>query len=447
MTHRSPPKLGRRRLLKAAGLAAAASPFLTAARQRQAFAQAGGAPLRLVCWPMMNGADAGKFYPANMGAMSVISAPIQAYSKYATFIRSINVSGSVNHYAVRSIYSGFPVANYESPDPNVKSVDQLIADQISRTAPTPLKSLHLGVIPADSINYYKRAGRSTFFFAPTPVDYEANPVTAFDKVFGGGGGGGATPGPAPGAPDFTADSLTLLDQEMADLGGRLSAIPSELAKLNQHREALKSLRPSPVSMMPRPPMGMPGAGGNTLASVEKLRPMLQGNAKDAYKHAYFSDIFDAQVDIMARALVTGHTRVATLQAGSADGNAIVPVDRGYPHHNTSHGNQEVFSRCQAWYFTKMARLLQQLDVADPLDPSGKTVLHNTVIVVIAECLPVGHGSNGVPTLLVGGGGGQIKGMGNILAGGGNNKQVMASVLRMFNTDPAHFGTTTIAGVL
>ncbi len=196
MTHRSPPDLGRRRLLQAAGLVAAASPLLSL--RRLAYAQAGVTPLRLVCWPMMNGADAGKFYPANMGAMSVISAPIQAFSKYATFIRSINVSGSVNHYAVRSIYSGFPVANYESADPNVKSVDQLIADQIARTAPTPLKSLHLGVIPADSINYYKREGRSTFFFAPTPVDYEANPVTAFDRVFGIGAG--AAPGPAPGAP-------------------------------------------------------------------------------------------------------------------------------------------------------------------------------------------------------------------------------------------------------
>jgi hypothetical protein len=441
MTDRSPPDPSRRRLLKAAGLVAASSPLLSL--RRLAYAQAGVTPLRLVCWPMMNGSDAPKFYPANMGAMSVITAPIQAYSKYATFIKSVNVAGSVNHFAVRSIYSGFPVANYESPDPNVKSVDQLIADKIAATAPTPLKSLHLGVIPADSINYYKRAGRSTFFFAPTPVDYEANPVTAFDRVFGGAGGG--APAPAPGAPDFTADSLNLLDQEMNELGGRLSAIPSELAKLNQHREALKSLRPATGSMMPRP--AMPGGGGATLPSVEKLRPALQGNAKDAYKYSLFSDIFDAQVDIMARALVGGVTRVATLQAGSADGNAIVPVDRGYPHHNTSHGNQEIFSRCQAWYFTKMARLLQQLDVPDPLDPGGKKVIDNTVLVLIAECLPVGHGSNGVPTMLLGGGAGQIKGMGNILAGGVTNKQVMATVARLFNTDPAHFGTGTVPGVL
>jgi hypothetical protein len=432
MIHRP---ISRRRLLQAAGAAAAATPFAG----RRALAQAGGPPLRLVCWPMMNGADAGAFYPSNLTAMSTVTEPIKAFARYATFIRGVNVSGSVNHYAVRSIYSGASIGNYESPDPSVKSVDQLVADQIAATAPTPLKSLHLGVIPADSINYYQRAGRSTFFFAPKPVDYEANPVTAFDRLWGGGG---APAGPTVGAADFTADALDVLDAELGELGDRLRSSPSELAKLTQHRDVLKGLRPSTTSA-PKPP---PTTMGGTLASVEKLRPSLQGNAKDAYKHAYFSDIFDAQVDIMARALVTGFTRVATVQAGSADGNAVVPVDRGYPHHNTSHGNQAVFSKCQGWYFTKMARLLQQLDVPDPLAP-GKTVLDNTVLVLIAECLPVSHSSNGVPTLLVGGGGGLLKAGNIISASGANNKQVMATVLKVFNVPQAHFGTSTIAGVL
>ena len=39
----------------------------------------------------------------------------------------------MNHFAVRSIFSGFPVANYDSADPNVKSVDQLVADHLAAT--------------------------------------------------------------------------------------------------------------------------------------------------------------------------------------------------------------------------------------------------------------------------------------------------------------------------
>jgi hypothetical protein len=64
-------------------------------------------------------------------------------------------------------------------------------------------------------------------------------------------------------------------------------------------------------------------------------PSLKGNAAAAYQHQYYSDIFDAQIDILSRAVVCGMTRVATLQAGSADGNVTDPVGPGYPHHNTS----------------------------------------------------------------------------------------------------------------
>ena len=194
--------------------------------------------------------------------------------------------------------------------------------------------------------------------------------------------------------------------------------------------------------MPRCP---PVQARAALASVEKLRATLQGNAKDAYRHQYFSDIFDAQVDILARALVSGLTRVGTLQAGSADGNVIVPVDRGYPHHNTSHGNQDIFAQCQRWYMTKLARLCTALDVPDPLDSEGKTVLHNTLILVMAECLPVSHGSESVPTFVLGNAGGLVRAGTFITRTGITNKTVLATVLQMFGAPAAaQFGSTTLA---
>jgi hypothetical protein len=421
----------RRQVLRTTGLAVAALPFAG----KVAFAQRGGSPARLVCWPMMNGADAGAFYPTGSATqLSLITEPLRKFANLVTFIKGVNIAGSSNHYAVRSTYSGFPIANYESPDPGVKSVDQLVADQIAATSPMPIKSLHLGVIPADSINYYQRVGRTTLFFAPKPVDYEANPVTAFDRLFGGVL---PTNGPTPTSFDFTRDALAVLEGDMAELTAELGpAAPSELAKLNQHKEAWQELRGKPAA--PASTMG------GLLPSVEKLRPALQGNPKDAYKHTYFSDIFDAQIDIMARALVNGMTRVATLQAGSADNNVLVPVDAGYPHHGTSHGDQNIYNRLQNWYFTKLARFAQALDVPDPLDP-GKTVLENTVIVVIAECLPLGHGSVGVPALLLGTGAGKFR-PGLVNGTGITNKNIMATVLNAFGVDPAHFGTTFVSEI-
>lgn len=436
------PVLSRRDLLRAATIGAATTPFLSPLARAQR-PGAGGPPLRLVCWPMFNGAESGYFYPGGgtASALSMITEPLRKYASLVSFIRGVNISGSVNHYAIRSMYSGGNVSSYTSPDPTVKSVDQIIADSIAQTAPTAVKSLHLGVIPADSLNAYQK-GQSMVFFAPAKVDYEANPVTAFDRLFAGGA---AAAGPKPMGADFTGDSLDLLDAEMGELGGRLTGAPSEVAKLALHKDALKGLRPSTRPTGPGVPM-MGGAASAPFPTVEKLRPMLQGNAKDAYKRDYFADLFDAQLDNMARALTLGLTRVATLQAGSADNNLIVPVGRGFPHHNTSHGNQATFSMCQQWYFTKMARFLELVDVPDPLDP-GKTVLDNTLIVLIAECLPVSHSSNGVPTMLIGKLGGRIKAGSYVNQAGITNKNVMATVLKAFGLEGAHFGNTLVSGVL
>jgi hypothetical protein len=435
MENRSPFHPSRRQLLRAAGMAAAASPFLGA----RAFAQAGVSPLRLICWPLFNGAESGNFYPGGSDAsqMSIITDPIRKWGNLITFIKGVGISGSGNHQAIRSMYTGGQVGSYTSPDPTLPSVDSLVADGITKALPSPVKKVHLGVIPADDLQYYHR-GQSKVFYDPAPVDYEANPVTAYDRLFGKGAG--AAPMPMGGA-DHTADSLDLIDAEMKELTGRLTGVASELGKVNQHQAALNGLRPS----MNKPTAPMTMMGG-PIASVEKLRPVMEGNPKEPYKYEHFSDTFDAQMDIMAQVLVSGLSRVCTIQPGSADNDMIVPVGRGYPHHVTSHGNQGTFSMVQNYYFGKMARLLGNLDVPDPLQP-GKTVLDNTLLVMIAETLPVSHSSSNVPVMLLGKLGGKIKTGGVINASGANNKQLMATVLRAFGQDGAQFGNTLISGVL
>jgi hypothetical protein len=425
----------RRQVLKAAGAAAAAAPFLGMGARARA---AGEPPLRLICWPLFNGAESGNFYPGGSDAsvMSVITEPIRKWGGLITFIKGVGISGAENHQAIRSMYTGGSVSSYTSPDPTFKSVDSLIADSIMKVSPTPIAAVHLGVIPADDLQYYHR-GQNKVFYDPTPVDYEANPVTAYDRLFGGG----AAMGPKPIGADHTSESLDLIDAEMQDLGGRLTGVASEIKKLNLHRDALKGLRPSGMSMTPSPMMT-----SGPLPSVEKLRPAMEGNPQAPYKYEYFSDTFDAQIDIMGRVLVTGLSRVVTIQPGSADNDMIVPVGRGYPHHVTSHGNQNTFSMVQNYYFGKMARLLTLLDVADPLDP-GKTVLDNTLLVMIAETLPVSHASGNVPVMLLGKLGGKVKTGGVMSVSGANNKQLMATVLRAFGQDGAQFGSTLISGVL
>jgi hypothetical protein len=100
-------QISRRRLLQAAGLAAAATPaFLGGGGP--AVAQSAAAPLRLVCWPLMNGAEAQYFYPGGGDAsvLSTITEPLRKYASLATFVRGLKVDGAENHFAVRATYSG-----------------------------------------------------------------------------------------------------------------------------------------------------------------------------------------------------------------------------------------------------------------------------------------------------------------------------------------------------
>jgi hypothetical protein len=393
-------------------------------------------PLRLICWPLFNGADPEFFYPAgaDAAALSPITEPLRKYAGLLTFVREVSVVGSANHHAIRSVYTGADVSGYLAPDPTVPSVDQLVASHIAKTSPTPMRSVHLGVIPASSIAAYQTA-RSMLFFAPERVHYEANPVLAYDRLFGGG-----APVARPTGPDLSGDSRALLDAELQDLGTRLANVPGELGKLDRHRNAFGQLRAEIEAAAVSPVVSGP------FASVEKLRPTLQGNDRDAYKHDLFDAIFDAQVDNLARVLVGGLSRVVTLQAGSADSNLIVPVGPGYPHHDTSHGNAYVFSAVQQYYFTKVARLLAALDVPDPLDP-GRTVLDNSLLLMLGECLPTSHSPVGVPTLLVGKLGGRVRVGATVQQPGITNRQVMATVLRAFGLEGAHFGSTVVDGVL
>jgi len=431
-------KIGRRTLLKLALGGAAALPLLRFGGSR-ARASGSGAPRRLILFPSLNGCAPEYFWPTAT-AMNIATQPLAAYRSRMTFLRGLNIEGSYNHFAVRSMFTGYPISDYLSADPTVKSVDQVVADTFEAAAPSPLRSLHLGAIPADSIEFYQLYGRSTFFFAPTPVHYEANPVTAFDTIFGGlgDGGGGADP-----APDHSADVLAITRAELDDLQARVASSTREASKLADHDAALDLLAAGGAPV--------PGSCDATpLTSVEKLRPRLQGNARGAYDYSLFSDIMDAQIDIIARAVVCGLTRVATLQAGSADGNVIVPVDGGYPHHNTSHGDPMTFARVQQWYAGKLARLLAQLDVPDPLDPTGATVLDNSCVVWLSECLPQSHASDSVPAFYVGGAGGALR-TGQLLdLGGASNKALLKTIAHAMgapDTQTGHFGTGVLDGVL
>jgi len=403
--------------------------------RRRSRAAPSASPLRLVLIPLLNGVAHEYFYPT--AASSLVAEPLVPYLDRITFLRGLDIDGSWDHMAVRSMFTGARIDSYTAVDPSVRSLDQTVAAHLQSTGPTAQRSVHLGALPASSIEFYKLYGRSTFFFDPSPVDYDANPVTAFDRLFGVP----ADPVP-PTRLSFERESAAILSAELETLRGR-AAGSAQLAKLDQHEEALQAL----AHDGPAAPSA-PACDAGPIASVEALRPVLEGNEPAAYQQQLYEPILDAQVDLLARALVCGLTRVGTLQANSADGNAVVPVLGGRPHHDTSHGSPVELAEVQRWYASKVARLLALLDVDDPLDP-GRTVLDNSCVLWMAECNP-GHDATDIVALYAGGLGGRLRTGVTVSAEGATNKNLHRAICQAFGvgaSECAHFGTTALTEVL
>jgi hypothetical protein len=356
-------------------------------------AQAAGRPKRLITFFTPHGAPAEFFWPSDPSVLSSshILEPLAAFRSQLNVIRGLDYIGSNNHVAIKDVLT----------NQSGKSLDNVVADHLADQA--PVRALHLGVVPDYSHSFTVDGQLS---FDPSPVAHEADPVKAFDELFG-------TP-TTPGDPaaDQAAQVQAALRQrvvgftrdEVAALADRLVDVPSEAGKLQAHFDALAQLgttAPSQPSV---------DCGAVSLPSVEGLRAR---NA-DPWAHENFPDLMDAQIDIAAAAVRCGMTRVVSLQMMHVNSQlsfAFAGVPRG--HHDASHSSPGSTGRmdhanCQRFMAEKLARLLTALDVPDPEDPEH-TVLDNSAVL---WCSEIGDGQEhtciAVPTVIAGSAGGVFK---------------------------------------
>ena len=442
--------------------------------QRIAFADRGESPQRLILFPMINGAPCkGQyntlphqlFWPETFSALSPVTEPLMPYAQHLTFIRGMWLDGAFNHPAVRSIYTGayIGVNDYSQPPVTVPSIDQIIADHINNgPTPTPLRSLHLAAAPADHIGLYHN-GRSTFFFGDggVPLDFEANPVTAYDRFFGG-----EPQLPTPSQDILKQRALEIIMADINSLHSQVATLDHERRKLERYRDVVQDLQRD----IPEAPVS---CGALQSLAVNRLRDQLQGSPEMAYRGDLYPDIVEAQFDIMAQALVCGMTRVATLQTASADNsqNAIAPVEdslgRRWALHAASHHPEQLyFGQVQRWFASQLTRFLQKLDVPDPLCPQGRTVLDNSVVLWMSEAHPIDHGSFRLPMAYIGSAGGRLRtGMvinhdplsrdqpavgGEDLSAGPSHKNFLKTICRAFGVEDSrtpHLGDDVISEML
>ena len=278
---------------------------------------------------------------------------------------------------------------------NGQSIDQAIAQQIGQT--TPLPSLEIGLQDVRMVggcdSGYSCAYSNTISWSsPTsPLPYETNPRRVFERLFGDG----ETTDPKARAMQLK-QNRSLLDfvlQDTQRLVPKLGA--SDRSKLSDYLDSVREVERRIQNVEQREAAELPA-----LDRPEGIPPS-------------FEDHLKIMSDLIAIAFQADLTRVVTFMFSREGGNRAYP-SIGVPdaHHGLSHHQNDPvrMGRLQSidqYHVEMFSYLLGKL--RDSEDDTG-SILENSVVLYGSSLSDSNaHLHNNLPTVLVGGASGKLKG--------------------------------------
>ena len=278
---------------------------------------------------------------------------------------------------------------------NGQSIDQAIAQQIGQT--TPLPSLEIGLQDVRMVggcdSGYSCAYSNTISWSsPTsPLPYETNPRRVFERLFGDG----ETTDPKVRAMQLK-QNRSLLDfvlQDTQRLVPKLGA--SDRSKLSDYLDSVREVERRIQNVEQREAAELPA-----LDRPEGIPPS-------------FEDHLKIMSDLIAIAFQADLTRVVTFMFSREGGNRAYP-SIGVPdaHHGLSHHQNDPvrMARLQSidqYHVEMFSYLLGKL--RDSADDTG-SILENSVVLYGSSLSDSNaHLHNNLPTVLVGGASGKLKG--------------------------------------
>ncbi len=427
--------LSRRTVLRGVG-ATVALPFLDAmAPGVSALARNAGGPVRrFQAIFVPNGMAMEYWSPAAAGCdfeLTPILRPLAPFRDQMLVFSGLNASWTYVHAgASGSFLTGTRRGGTSETDVVADtSIDQLLASQFA--ASTPLASLEL------SIDKEANAGQCTSGLScaytqtiswrtpTTPLPMENNPRAVFERLFGDSG----STDPAVRRARM-AEKRSILDSVMdklADVERRVGA--DDRRKVEDYTAAVRDVErrievaesKSDVSpeAFPNEPRGVP---------------------------ATFEEHVELMFDLQFLALRSDITRVATFMLGREQSTRTYPeVGVPDPHHPLSHhGNDPALiarmSKVNAYHAALTARYLERLRATPDVDGS---MLDNMTI-VYGTCMSnsTRHAGNNVPILVLGGGGGRLKGGRHLRYDGTSHANLLLTLMDKFDFPLERVGGST-----
>jgi len=319
--------------------------------------------------------------------------PIKGFREKMVFVRGLYnaeaLKGNIHSSQTGNLLSGAPLASGGRIKSGT-SVDQFVAQQIGHR--TKLPSLVLGcekANPSVHKDYSMLYSSHISWSSPTtPTPLEVYPALAFDQLFKN---------------KAQAGDESVLDAVLQDAKGLRRGISRlDQQKLDEYLNSVREVEKRIESAGKR-------------GELQGWRPTLTGPNIPRPKDGYPQDIVEhmrLMSDIMVLAFQTDTTRICTLKLNNDHGTLRFPhlgVDYMI-HHLLSHSDTEDWLKVNQFFLEQMAYIATKLD---SIKEGDRTALDNSMIMLCSSMLTGNHNANQLPVVMIGGGGGRIKGGQNL----------------------------------
>lgn len=350
------------------------------------------APVRLAVLFSGNGFHSQQWWARGEGKsmeLGAVLSPISDFRDKTVFIRGLYnaeaLKGNIHSSQTGNLLSGAPLASGGEIRSGT-SLDQLMAQRYGRSTKTP--SLVLGCEksnPSVHKNYSMLYSSHISWSSPTtPTPLELYPALAFDRLFKDEGGLG---------------DHSVLDAVLDDAGNlrrRISA--NDQRKLDEY---LDSVRDVEVRLDRAGQRGELQGWRPTLSAPNQPRPA-DGIPQDIAEHMRL------MCDILILGFQTDATRICTLKLNNDHSSLRFPnlgVDYMI-HHLLSHSDSADWLKVNQFFLQQVAYIARKLD---SIREGDRTLLDNTMMLYCSSMLNGNHDASQLPVVLLGGGGGRIKG--------------------------------------
>lgn len=367
-------RYSRRALLRRLGVGAAMLPLIHAERARAATAS--GFPKRLITVAWGNGIVRPQFFPPGDDlVLGEVLKPLEPWKSHVLLPAGLDMKVLIDaghryagHFSYGALLSGTYAKGWKSTD---KSVDQFIADELSKRVQLPAMQLNLGIAPDGESTSWRAAGQKN--------QGENDPGRLFTRLF---------QGRSLSTEQFDklkARRQSVLDfvkNELAAFGTRLG--PEDRMKIAAHTDSVRDLEKQL------------NAGGAGAACATPMAPAGTMNMPTRSKFMF---------ELLGVALRCDLGRVATMDVYDVHGkfgvsHSFIGVSRDYhPLAHSGSGGYGEKVKIDSWIYSQIAILVKML--AETPEGSGSALDNSVIMVGNGMCEGADHGVQGIPFLLIG----------------------------------------------